>query len=338
VTALRAGVIGLGTMGRNHLRVLRELPGIEVVGAADPSGAARSAAPVDMVTADVDELLDLGLDLCVVAAPTLAHVPIGFRLAAGGVHALIEKPLAADFASCIALAGEFERRGLVGCVGHIERYNMALRGLRDRLGELGALFQIATRRQGPFSGRIRDVGVVMDLATHDIDLTCWVTGSSYLRVAAFTASPRSGEAEDLVTVSGRLSDGTVASHLVNWLSPMKERMVTVTGAHGCLIADTLAGKLWLRGDRDREPIACPVPKREALRGELESFRDAVLGRPASIVTMRQGAAAVAVAEAVIAAARDGACVSPAAVHVLPVQRGRAPMVTDRTLADWGRVR
>src|SRR5437764_4718086 len=189
-------------MGRNHLRVLRELPGIEVVGAADPSPAARSAAPLDTVTADVDELLGLGLDLCVVTAPTLAHVPIGLRLAAAGVHALIEKPLAADSASCLALAEEFERRGLVGCVGHIERYNTALRALRDRLPELGPLFQIATRRQGPFSGRIRDVGVVMDLATHDIDLTCWVTGSSYLQVAAFTASPKGRGHEDLVTVSG----------------------------------------------------------------------------------------------------------------------------------------
>jgi predicted dehydrogenase len=313
VTALRAGVVGLGTMGRNHLRVLRELPGIEVVGAADPSGAARSGVPLDTVTADVDELLELGLDMCVVAAPTLAHVPIGLRLAAGGVHALIEKPLAADFASCIALAEEFERRGLVGCVGHIERYNMALRAMRDRVGELGALFQIATRRQGPFSGRIRDVGVVMDLATHDIDITGWVTGASYVQVAAFTASPRGRGHEDLVTVSGQLSDGTVASHLVNWLSPAKERVVTVTGAHGCLMADTLAGELWLRSAGDREPIACPVPRSEALRGELESFRDAVLGRPAGIVTMRQGAAAVAVAEAVIAAARDEACVTPAAM-------------------------
>jgi UDP-N-acetylglucosamine 3-dehydrogenase len=341
VTALRAGVIGLGTMGRNHLRVLRELPGIEVVGAADPSLAARSglgSTPVDTVTADVDELLDLRLDMCVVAAPTLAHPAIGLRLAAAGVHALIEKPLAADLASCIALAEEFERRGLVGCVGHIERYNVALRAMRDLLGELGPLFQIATRRQGPFQDRIRDVGVVMDLATHDIDLTCWVTGSSYLQVAAVTASPKARGHEDLVTVSGRLCDGTVASHLVNWLSPMKERVVTVTGARGCLIADTLAGKLWLRGDRDREPVVCPVPDREALRGELESFRDAVLGRPAGIVTMRQGAAAVAVAEAVIAAARDGACVTPAAARVLPVQRGLTPVVTDRTLADWGRVR
>jgi predicted dehydrogenase len=335
--ALRAGVIGLGTMGRHHLRVLRELPGVQLVGACDPSSAARAEAPLDTVAADLGELLGLGLDLCVVAAPTLAHAPIGLALAEAGVHALIEKPLAGDSATCAELAEEFERRGLIGCVGHIERYNTALLALRDRLAELGPVYQIATRRQGPFSGRIRDVGAVMDLATHDIDLTCWVTGASYLKVAAFTASPTGRGHEDLVAVSGKLSDGTVASHLVNWLSPAKERVVTVTGAGGCLVADTLAGDLRLQAGG--EVIRYPVPRREALRGELESFRDAVLGRRAGIVTMRQGAAAVAVAEAVIAAAHSGTGMAPAGL--VPAQPGPVlgdRTLTDRTLADWGRVR
>lgn len=328
MTALRAGVIGLGTMGRHHLRVLLEMPGVDVVGAADPSPTARSAVALETVTADVDELLDLGLDLCVVAAPTVAHAEIGLRLAAAGIPALIEKPLAADSASAFRLAAEFEARGLIGCVGHVERYNVALLAMRHCLGQgdIGTVFQVATRRQGPFSGRIRDVGVVMDLATHDIDLTCWVTGASYRRVAAFAARPSGRPHEDMVAVSGELSDGAIASHLVNWLSPMKERVVTVTGARGCLTADALAGELWLRrhdadagvgppgplerAAADGDVVRYLMPRREALRAELENFRDAVAGRPASIVTMRQGAAAVAVAEAVIAAARDGAAVVP----------------------------
>ena len=371
MTALRAGVIGLGTMGRHHLRVLRELPGVDLVGAADPSPAARATVELDTVTADIDELLALGLDLCVVAAPTLAHAEIGLRLADAGIPALIEKPLAADSASCSKLAEEFEKRGLIGCVGHVERYNMALLAMRHHLahGELGPLFQVATRRQGPFSGRIRDVGVVMDLATHDIDLTCWVTGASYLKVAAVTACPSGRQHEDLVTVSGQLSDGIVTSHLVNWLSPMKERVVTITGARGCLTADALAGELWLRRNgadacvgpagplphtaATGEVVRYLMPRREPLRAELENFRDAILGRPASIVTMRQGAAAVAVAEAVIAAARDGLAVMPDAAvagHPLaylpfvPAQLNggshakapgpQAPAVSDRTFADW----
>jgi UDP-N-acetylglucosamine 3-dehydrogenase len=326
VTALRAGVVGLGTMGRHHVRVLSELPGVTVVGAVDPSPAARNSARTVAATADLDELLARGIDMCVVAAPTLAHTEIGLRLAAAGVHTMIEKPLAPDVASGCLLAKAFDEQGLVGCVGHIERYNPALRALRIRLGqgELGAVFQLATRRQGPFPKRIRDVGVVMDLATHDIDLTRWVAGSRYRRVSAYTARPSGRPHEDLVAVTGVLRDGTITSHLVNWLSSMKERVVTVTGERGCLVADTLATELWFHrngavtsdgprghpfhGASEGDLIRYAVVKREALCAELENFRDAVLGKPADIVTMRQGVEAVEVADAVLTASQTGTSV------------------------------
>ena len=107
------------------------------------------------------------------------------------MHSLIEKPAAADVGSGHVLTTSFESNGLIGCVGHVERYNSALRSLQLRVqqGELGTVYQVATRRQGPFPHRIRDVGVVMDLATHDIDLTRWVADSPYLKVAAFSANP-----------------------------------------------------------------------------------------------------------------------------------------------------
>src|SRR6202034_2883221 len=164
-------------------------------------------------------------------------------------------------------------------------------------GELGAVFQVATRRQGPFPKRIRDVGVVMDLATHDIDLTRWVTGSSYRTVSAFSAQPSGRAHEDLVAVTGILRDGTVANHLVNWLSSMKERIITVTGERGCLTANTLATELWFyrngsvttsntasspafHGASEGDQIRYAISKREALSVELENFRDAVLQKPA----------------------------------------------------------
>jgi len=329
--ALRAGVVGLGTMGRHHVRVLRALQGVELVGAVDPSPAARGAARGVTAVASLDELLALRLDMCVVAAPTLAHTDIGLRLADAGVHTLMEKPLAPDAESGNLLAKAFDERGLIGCVGHIERYNPALRAMRPRLrhGELGAIFQVATRRQGPFPHRIRDVGVVMDLATHDIDLTRWVSGSPYRRVSAFTARRRGRAFEDLVAVAGVLADGTITSHLVNWLSSMKERVVAVTGERGCLVADLLAAELWFHrngavtshGPADRlfhgasegDLIRYAVAKREPLCGELENFRDAVAGRPADIVTMAQGVEAVEVADAILAAAREDTAVeTPAA--------------------------
>jgi len=326
VKPLRAGVAGLGTMGRHHVRILGDLPDVELVGAADPSPAARAATRAPGVTPDLPGLLALGIDICVVATPALTHTALGLELAAAGVHTLIEKPLAPDAAAGRRLAAAFESRGLVGCVGHIERYNAALRALRTRLvhGELGSVFQVATRRQGPYPQRIRDVGVVMDLATHDVDVTGWIAGSPYQRVAAFSARPSGSQREDLVAITGVLRDGTVTSHLVNWLSPMKERIITVTGERGCLSADMLGCELWFhrngavtsdgppghpfRGASEGDLTRYAVVRREPLRAELEQFRDAVLGRPADVVTLREGIAAVEVADAVLAAAGTGTTV------------------------------
>ena len=320
---LRAGLIGLGMMGRHHARVLRSLEGVELVAVADPGGDHYGAADGMEVLPDVESLIAVGIDYCMVAVPTASHDEVGLTLAAAGIHTMIEKPLARDVAGARKLAEAFEQSGLVAAVGHIERYNPSLQSLRTRLeaGELGEVYQIITRRQGPFPSRIADVGVVKDLATHDIDLTAWVAQQPYKSVAAQTAHKSGREYEDLVAVTGLLADGTVTSHLVNWLSPMKERVTVVTGDRGTFVADTLNADLtfhangivpteWddiarFRGVTEGDVIRYAIAKPEPLRTEHEAFRDAVLGRQADIVTMRQGLATVAVAEAVIESARLG---------------------------------
>jgi predicted dehydrogenase len=320
---LRAGLIGLGMMGRHHARVLRSLEGVELVAVADPGGDHYGAADGMEVLPDVESLIAVGIDYCMVAVPTASHDEVGLTLAAAGIHTMIEKPLARDVAGARKLAEAFEQSGLVAAVGHIERYNPSLQSLRTRLeaGELGEVYQIITRRQGPFPSRIADVGVVKDLATHDIDLTAWVAQQPYKSVAAQTAHKSGREYEDLVAVTGLLADGTVTSHLVNWLSPMKERVTVVTGDRGTFVADTLNADLtfhangivpteWddiarFRGVTEGDMIRYAIAKPEPLRTEHEAFRDAVLGMQADIVTMRQGLATVAVAEAVIESARLG---------------------------------
>ena len=320
---LRAGLIGLGMMGRHHARVLSSLDGVELVGVADPAGDPHGAAGSLRLAASVDELIDLHIDYCVVAVPTAHHESVALILASAGIHALVEKPLAESVAAARSVADAFESAGLVGAVGHIERYNPALQNLRARLeqGELGDVYQVVTRRQGPFPSRIADVGVVKDLATHDIDLTAWVTQQDFAAVSARTAHRSGREHEDLVAVVGQLADGTVTSHLVNWLSPLKERVTIVTGGAGAFVADTLTADLtfyangttpteWdsiaeFRGVTEGDVIRYAIPKPEPLRTEHEAFREAVLGRSADIVTMRQGLRTVAVAEAVLAAAANG---------------------------------
>ena len=190
---LRAGLIGLGMMGRHHARVLSSLDGVELVAVADMGGDPHGVAGGRQVLDDIDALVASGIDYCVVAVPTALHETVALTLAAAGVHALIEKPLSFDTASAERIVAAFEAAGLVGAVGHIERYNPALQEARRRLeaGDLGDIYQIATRRQGPFPARIADVGVVKDLATHDIDLTAWVSGSAFRTVAAQVAH-RSG--------------------------------------------------------------------------------------------------------------------------------------------------
>jgi len=329
---LRVGLVGIGMMGRNHARVLRDIDGLTLAAVADPAGDRFGMAGDAAVVPSVTDMIAQGIDMAVVATPTALHLAAGLELAASGVHTLIEKPLATDGAESLQLVEAFESAGLVNAVGHIERCNPALRALRTRLeaGELGEIYQVATRRQGPFPNRIADVGVVKDLATHDIDLTTWVIGCDYTRVSAFTQHRSGREHEDLISVTAQAANGTVVSHLVNWLSPLKERCTVVTGERGAFVADTLQSDLtfhengtvkteWdqvstFRGVSEGNSIRYAIAKPEPLKVQHEAFRDAVLGRESSVVTMREGMRTVAVADACLRAAREGRTIDLSEVH------------------------
>ncbi|MBO0841202.1 MAG: Gfo/Idh/MocA family oxidoreductase [Sciscionella sp.] len=319
---LRVGLIGLGMMGRHHARVVRETDGLELVAVADATGDPHNVAGGLPVLGSVDELIKAGIDAAVCAVPTGMHEEIGLALADAGVHTLIEKPIAHSIQAGERLVKAFEAAGVIGAVGHIERYNPALQSLRARMadGDLGDIYQIATRRQGPFPARIADVGVVKDLATHDIDLTAWLAQSEYLRVSAQTALRSNRPHEDLVAATGKLANGTVTNHLVNWLSPMKERVTVVTGEKGAFVADTLTADLtfyangkvsteWdsvanFRGVTEGDVTRFAITKREPLRTEHEKFRDAVLGRTSEIVTLTEGLNTLRTAELVLTSAAE----------------------------------
>ncbi|WP_114588548.1 Gfo/Idh/MocA family protein [Microbacterium arborescens] len=318
---LRAGLLGVGMMGRHHARVLREVDGVELVAIADPAGDPFGVAGSLPVLDDVDALIAAGIDMAVVAVPTRFHEDAALRLSAAGVHTLVEKPIADTVEAGARMVEAFDAAGLVGAVGHIERFNPALQEMRRRLreGELGQVYQIQTRRQGPFPARIADVGVTKDLASHDIDLTAWVGDSTYERVFAQTAHRSGREHEDMIAITGRLASGVIVNHLVNWLSPMKERVTVVTGERGAFVADTATGDLtfyangtipleWesvssFRGVSEGDVIRFAFPKREPLRVEHEAFRDAVLGRPSDVVTMADGLRTLSVVETALNAAK-----------------------------------
>ncbi|MGB3827604.1 MAG: Gfo/Idh/MocA family oxidoreductase [Ornithinimicrobium sp.] len=320
---IRMGLIGLGSMGRHHARVIREVEGMELVAVADPYGDKHAVAQGLPVLPDVASLIEAGIDAAMVAVPTYLHEEVGLALAAAGVHAMVEKPIAATAESGRRVAKAFSEAGLTGCVGYVERCNPALLEMRRRIeqGELGEVYQISTSRQGPFPARIADVGVVKDLATHDIDLAAWIAQSPYAVVSGQVAHRSGREHEDMVVASGRLANGIIVTHTVNWLSPMKVRTTIATGEKGALVADTLTSDLtffangdvasdWdhaaaFRGVSEGDSIRYAIAKREPLRVEQENFRDVLRGEPTAqslVVSMDEGVHTLTVVEAVLESA------------------------------------
>ena len=324
---IRMGLIGLGAMGRHHARVIREVEGMELVAVADAQGDKHGVARELEVLPDVAALIAEGIDAAMVAVPTYLHEQVALELAGAGVHAMVEKPIAATVAEGERVAAAFAEADLVGCVGYVERCNPALLEMRHRIeaGELGEVYQITTSRQGPFPARIADVGVVKDLATHDVDLTSWIAQSPYAMVSAQVTHRSGREHEDMMVASGRLANGIIVNHIVNWLSPLKVRETVATGEKGSVVANTLSGDLTfvangdVRSDWDRmavfrgvsegDSIRYAIAKREPLRVEQENFRDRLWGRQSESVSMSEGVHALKVVEAMLESAVSGTTVA-----------------------------
>lgn len=327
MTNIRVGVLGIGSMGRHHVRNARALEGFDLVAVADPGGDKFGVAGDLEVLPDVDALIAAGIDAAIVAVPTVFHEDAALKLAAAGVHTMVEKPLAADVESGERVAAAFREAGLIGAVGYVERCNPALLEMRRLLQEglLGEVYQVVTRRQSPFPARISDVGVVKDLATHDVDLASWVAGAPYETVFAQTTHRSGREHEDMVTVSGRFANGVLVNHLVNWLTPFKDRTTIVTGERGALVADTAMGDLtfyengdmpvqWdqiaaFRGVSEGTVTRYALNKREPLAVEHAHFRDAILGVGSEHVSMEEGLQALRVVEGILESARSGQSVN-----------------------------
>ncbi len=326
IVSLRGALLGLGMIGRHHARLLQTTPRVQFAGAVDPGGDAFGAVrDPGKVFASIAELLAAGpVDFAIVAVPTDEHLGAVTELAAAGVHVLVEKPLAATTAQASKLTEIVRGAGLHGAVGHVERFNPALTGMRERVqrGDLGRPFLIATERLGPFPDRVKDVGVVKDLATHDLDLVRWLGDSPLARVAAETAHKAGRDHEDLVLATGRLANDTAFNCVVDWLTPTKVRRTRVLGEAGMLVADTLSADLtfyangvvrgsWpadeqFRGVSEGDMTRFALSRREPLLVELETFCDLLEGDTAApIVTLEEGVDIVACAEAVLASAADG---------------------------------
>lgn len=313
-------------IGRHHARLLQSSDRVTFAGAVDRDGDRyRSVADRDLVHETVAQLIDLGApDFAIVAVPTDHHLPVARELVEAGIAVLIEKPLAATADEARQIVEICERNGVRGAVGHVERFSAPLRNLRQRLvdGQLGELFSVTAIRSGPFSGRVRDVGVVKDLASHDIDVVGWLSDSKIARLAAHTRHVSGQEFEDLVLVTGELDAGPAFSLSVDRVSPTKIRRTRVLGEKGLLEADTLSGDLFFyenaqvgisweatqqfRGVSEGNVTRYALHRDEPLRVELDTFLDLLqeVGEP-EIVTLEHGVEIVEIAELVLESAAVG---------------------------------
>jgi len=254
---LRAGVVGLGMMGRNHVRVWDEaITGVELVAVADPDPAAVARATAGRRAHGYEDpraMLDAErLDLVSIVAPTSLHLPVTLDALRSGANVLVEKPIAATRDEALAMMDAAADAGRMLTVGHIERFNPAIRELRRRLaeGELGRVFRIHATRLGPFPARIRDVGVVVDLAPHDLDVMRYLVDSEPVRLFAETERRIHTDHEDLFVGTIKFANGVVGVLDINWLTPTKRRTLTVTGERGMYVADYIAQDLVFYANQD----------------------------------------------------------------------------------------
>jgi predicted dehydrogenase len=297
---LRLGVVGVGVMGYNHARVLAEMPGVTLVGVADPDEKQADFVRDTLGCAavpNVADLLELGVDAVSIAAPTHLHRDIALAAIGRGVHVLVEKPVASSVEEGREIIAAARRAGATLMVGHVERFNPAVQAIKEAIREEDIL-SVAITRVGPFPPRMSNVGVVIDLAVHDIDLIGWFTGSEIVEVQPQLSSTRA-EREDIALLQFRTASGVLAHINTNWLTPFKARTVHVATKRKYVIGDLLTRQVTecfgFQPDGSYSMRHLSVGHAEPLRSELTAFVTAVRTGTRPPVSGEEGVASLEVA-------------------------------------------
>ncbi len=324
---VRTAVLGAGRMGSYHVDTIERAAPLELVAVADPDLALAQAAagrrPVQVVAGIDDVLAREDVEAVVVATPTATHADVAGAALRAGKHVLVEKPVAATVPDALRLVGEARTAGRKLMVGHVERFNPAVVKVAALLreGRLGRVFRIQAVRVGPLPARIRDAGVALDLATHDLDIMQHVLGRDVTRVSAEGTRFLHASEEDLLTALLRFGeDGPFGLLDVNWLTPDKRRELTILGENGQLHADYVTQDVWyreaadhstgwdelalVRGDAEGAVVRFALAKVEPLRAELEAFARCIRQDEPEPVTAHDGARALAAALAVRESAQN----------------------------------
>ena len=310
---LPVGVIGVGALGRHHARHLASFHGVELVGVHDKDAERAAVVAAEFGTTaftDLDALLQR-VGAVTIAVPTLAHAAVGLLALEAGVPVLIEKPLAATLEEADQLLAAAARRGLPLQVGHIERFNRAVRAAREEFTDLR---YFESTRLAPFQPRGTDVAVVLDLMIHDLDLLLHLTGGAEVSDVRASGVAVMTPHLDIATARVEFTNGAVASVTSSRMARDRVRKLRLFQSNGYFSLDLAAGTadfMRLKGSRPAEPIdsveqlvehvTLSAPPADALGLELASFVQSVRGEPAAVVTGEEGRRALALALRVTAA-------------------------------------
>ncbi|SNR74824.1 Predicted dehydrogenase [Humidesulfovibrio mexicanus] len=301
----KVGVIGLGSMGKIHLRNYCEMPDVQVLGVMDVAQANLDEAKSRFGVAgfaDLDEFLKLDLDAVSISVPTVLHFEVGMKVIERGVALLLEKPLAATAAQGSQLVAAARAKGVPLMVGHIERFNPAILKLKELAGE--GLVSVDIERVGPFPARIQDVGVIRDLGSHDLDLLRFLSGADFESVDAVFSTTLAPH-EDSAFIGARMKNGVLGHITTNWLTPARSRSIRVACKDRYFVADLIAQQVREYGPFD--PVAKtytvkehPVMPREQMREELTAFLAAVRGERPLPISGEDGLCVLAAIEKIFA--------------------------------------
>lgn len=278
---LRVGVVGVGNMGYHHARVYSELAKegkVELVGVADANFERAKEVAKQFNTkpfADYKDLIKEGLDAVSIAVPTSLHKNVALEFIENGINVLVEKPIAESVESAKEIINAARKNRVILMVGHIERFNPAVLKLKEVLEEglLGNIATLTAKRVGPLPPQIKDVGVIVDLAVHDIDVMSFLLNERVKDVYAKAGSVKNPlELEDfaVIVLSFNSAIGVVET---NWLTPHKVRRLTVVGTEGVAELNYINQELTLYTENWIKKAK--IKKSEPLKNELEHFIECV---------------------------------------------------------------
>ncbi|HLE75681.1 MAG TPA: Gfo/Idh/MocA family oxidoreductase [Candidatus Bathyarchaeia archaeon] len=300
---LGVAVIGTGFWGKNHARVYREIASTELVAVCDVNAErAKSVADqfgVKAYTTSTRMLKNEEIEAVSVCTWSTVLAKEALKAMKAGKHVLVEKPMATNTKQAEKLLETAEKNNLHLTVGFLMRFIPGLQHIREAVEnkKIGELVCATARRVSQWPERVGDVGVVKDVAIHDIDVMRYIFNEDPIAVYAKTGSMRHKKFEDYAQIMLTYKDGKSAFIESNWLTPYKTRTLTVTGSDAIIRLDYITQKLWI--EEPKETLQPRYPWQEPLKLELQHFADCILTNKKPVITGADGLKALQIAEAAL---------------------------------------